>query len=58
MGGIEFKKGAEKGRPCLSSRSPQLIGLNILSSFDIEIPVPEGNEETVCKIADMLVRSN
>ena len=32
----------------------QLIGLNILSPFDVEIPVPEGEEETACKIAFLL----
>jgi len=53
MDGITFKKRTGKKPPVLIFSFSQLIGLNILSSFDIEIPVPEGEEENACKIADM-----
>jgi hypothetical protein len=54
MDEIKFKKRSGKKPPVLIFSFIQLIGINIRSSFDIEIPVPKGEEETACKIADML----
>jgi hypothetical protein len=54
MEGAKFKRGS-KGMPALLVFSfTQAVGLNISSSFDIEIPVPDGQEEVAGRIADML----
>ena len=54
MDRVSFNKRAEKKPAALIFSFVQLIGLNILSPFDVEIPVPEGEEETACKIAFLL----
>jgi hypothetical protein len=54
MDGVAFNKRTEKGPAVLIFSFIQLIGLNILSPFDVEIPVPEGEEESACKIACVL----
>ncbi|HWQ18940.1 MAG TPA: hypothetical protein VN455_04125 [Methanotrichaceae archaeon] len=54
--GAKFKRGLGKKPSVLIFSFTQPIGLYIRSSFDIEIPVPEGNEEMAFKIADMLGR--
>lgn len=51
---INFKRGLRKKSPMLTFSFTQPIGLYIRSSFDIEIPVPEGKEEMASKIADIL----
>lgn len=51
---IKFKRGLGEKPSVLIFSFTQIIGLNIRSSFDIEIPVPEGEEEIAGKIADML----
>lgn len=52
LNGVTFKKRTGNKPPVLIFSFNQLIGLYIRSSFDIEIPVPEGEEEIACKIAD------
>jgi hypothetical protein len=54
MNGVSFNRRTEKKPAALIFSFVQLIGLNILSPFDVEIPVPEGEEETACKIAFLL----
>jgi hypothetical protein len=54
MDGVAFNKGTGKRPSVLIFSFIRLIGLNILSPFDIETPVPKGEEETACKIAYML----
>jgi hypothetical protein len=54
MNGVSFNRRTEKRPAALIFSFVQLIGLNILSPFDVEIPVPEGEEETACKIAFLL----
>lgn len=54
MNGIKFKKRTGKEPTELIFSFSQLVGLYIISPFDIKIPVPEGEEEKACKIADML----
>jgi hypothetical protein len=53
MDAAAFNKKTEKKPTVLIFSFTQLIGLNILSPFDIEIPVPDGEEEKARKIADM-----
>jgi hypothetical protein len=48
-----FHKRTEKKPAVLIFSFTQFVGLNIRSSFDIEIPVPEGEEELACKIANL-----
>jgi hypothetical protein len=50
MDGVAFNKRSGKKPAVLIFSFTQLVGLNIVSPFDIEIPVPEGEEETACKI--------
>jgi len=52
--GVRFKGGLGETPTALVFSFTQLVGLNIRSSFDIEIPVPDGREEVAYKIADML----
>jgi hypothetical protein len=54
MDGVSFNRRTEKKPAVLIFSFAQLIGLNILSPFDIEIPVPEGEEEAACKITHLL----
>ncbi|MFZ3148839.1 MAG: hypothetical protein WA137_07335 [Methanothrix sp.] len=53
-----FHKRTGKKPAVLIFSFTQLVGLNIRSSFDIEIPVPEGEEEKACKIADSFIFLN
>jgi hypothetical protein len=56
MGSVKFKSGQGRKPSLLIFSFTQLIGLYILSQFDIEIPVPEGKEEAARQIADKLGR--
>jgi hypothetical protein len=51
--GVTFNKRTGKKPSVLIFSFTQLIGLNILSPFDIEIPVPEGEEKKAYKISHM-----
>ena len=53
MDGVSFNRRTERRPTVLIFSFTQLIGLNILSPFDIEIPVPDGEVEKARKIADM-----
>jgi len=53
MDAAAFNERTKKKPAVLIFSFTQLIGLNILSPFDIEIPVPDGEEEKARKIADM-----
>ena len=53
MDAAKFRKRTGKKPAALIFSFTQLIGLNIVSPFDIEIPVPEGEDEKARKIADM-----
>jgi hypothetical protein len=53
MDGVAFNNKSGKKPAVLIFSFTQLVGLNIVSPFDIEIPVPEGEEEKASKIADM-----
>lgn len=50
-----FHKRTGKKPAVLIFSFTQSVGLNIRSSFDIEIPVPEGGDEKACKIAEKLI---
>lgn len=52
MDAATFHKRTEKKPAVLVFSFTQFVGLNIRSPFDIEIPVPQGEEENACKIAD------
>ncbi len=54
MEGVTFKKRTGKKPAVLIFSFIQFVGLNITSPFEIGIPVPGGEEETACKIVDML----
>lgn len=51
---VAFKEKTGKKPAMLIFSFSQIVGLNIASQFEIGIPVPEGEEETARKIADML----
>jgi hypothetical protein len=53
--GARFRRGLGEKPPVLVFSFTQLVGLNISSSFDIEVPVPDGNEEMACEIAGILM---
>jgi hypothetical protein len=55
MNGAAFRKGEGQKPPVLAFSFDQLVGLNINSRFEVEIPVPSGEEENACKIAEMQV---
>jgi hypothetical protein len=54
MDEVKFKKRSGKKPPVLIFSFTQLVGIYIRSSFNIEIPMPEDEEEKAYKIADML----
>ncbi|VVB68975.1 Uncharacterised protein [uncultured archaeon] len=54
MDAITFKKRTGKKPPVLIFSFSQLVGLYITSSFDIEIPVPEGEDAVARRISDLL----
>jgi hypothetical protein len=58
MDGVSFNRRTGKRPAALIFSFVQLIGLSILSPFDVEIPVPEGEEETACKIAYLLASTS
>jgi hypothetical protein len=47
-----FQKRTGKKPAVLIFSFTQFVGLNIQSPFDIEIPVPQGEEDKACKIAE------
>lgn len=53
LDGVTFKEITGKRPAVLIFSFSQLIGLYISTSFDIEIPVPEGEEENAFKIAHL-----
>ena len=53
MDAAAFNERTKKKPAVLIFSFTQLIGLNIVSPFDIEIPVPDGEVEKARKIADM-----
>jgi hypothetical protein len=54
MENVAFIKGRERKPPVLVFSFVQLIGLSIISPFDIPVPVPEGQEEKASEIARVL----
>lgn len=52
LDGVTFNERTRKKPATLMLSFSQLIGLYISSTFDIEIPVPEGEEEKARKIAE------
>jgi hypothetical protein len=50
MDGAAFQEKTGKKPAVLIFTFTQSVGLNIRSPFDIEIPVPQGLEQTACKI--------
>jgi hypothetical protein len=58
MDAATFHKRTGKKPAVLIFSFTQFVGLNIRSPFDIEIPVPEGEEEKACKIADKCIFLN
>jgi hypothetical protein len=55
MDAATFRKRNGKDPAVLIFSFTQFVGLNIRSPFDIEIPVPEGEEGTAGKIADKFI---
>ncbi len=54
MNGIAFKERTGKKPSVLIFSFSQLVGLYITSTFEIAIPVPEGEEEVACRISHLL----
>jgi hypothetical protein len=54
MESVAFMKGRGRKPPMLVFSFVQLIGLSIISPFDIPVPVPEGQEERASEIARVL----
>lgn len=57
MEAVTFKEGDAYRPPLLVFSFIQLVGKNITSTFDIEIPVPKGEEDTASKIAELIGNS-
>ena len=54
MDGVRFMKGTEKSPPILEFSFMQLVGLYILQPFEINVPVPAGEEPKAQEIAGLL----